>query len=105
MEPLSLVPGPYLACIAVSFAGVLFLARRSLPGVVRARLLRPVVAVLVVFLAFDILGAARGWFASSEAWIVASVPPGLPLEEPMLLAFLAVLSVLLFEVERRPAHA
>ena len=97
MEPSSLVPGLYLAAIVVSFGGVLLLARRFLPGVVRSRLVRPVAAVLVAFLAFDVVGAARGWFASSDAFIVASVPPGIPLEEPLLLAFLAVLSVVLFE--------
>ena len=37
----------------------------SLPGVLSARLGGPVVAVLVAFLAFDVVGSARGWFASS----------------------------------------
>jgi hypothetical protein len=95
------VPGPYLALILISFAGVLLLAGRFLPGVVRLRLLRPVAVVLVVFLAFDAVGAARGWFASSPDWVVASVPPGIPAEEPVLLAFLALFSVVLFEGFRR----
>jgi hypothetical protein len=91
------VPGLYLAAILFSFGGVALLARRFLPGVIGRRLLRPVGAVLVVFLAFDVLGAARGWFASSADWVAIQAPPGIPLEEPLLLAFLALFSVVLFE--------
>jgi hypothetical protein len=95
------VPGLYLLVILGSIAGVTLLARRFLPGVVSRRLVRPVVAVLVVFLAFDLVGAARGWFASSPEWVVAIVPPGIPPEEPLLLGFLALFSVVLFEGFRR----
>jgi hypothetical protein len=95
------VPGPYLLVILVSLAGILVLAHRLLPGVVGMRLLRPIAAVLVAFLAFDLVGAARGWFASSTNWVVAYVPPGIPPEEPLLLAFLALFSVVLFEAFRR----
>jgi hypothetical protein len=95
------VPGPYLAFILLSLAGVGVLARRFLPGLISRRLARPVVAVLVVVLGFDWIGASRGWFASSPDWVVASVAPGIPLEEPLLLAFLALLSVVLFEAIRR----
>jgi hypothetical protein len=95
------VPGPYLAAIAFSLVGVALLAHRYLPGVIGARLLRPVAVVLVVFLGFDAVGAARGWFASNEDWVVAIVPPGIPPEEPLLLAFLALFSVVLFEGFRR----
>jgi hypothetical protein len=95
------VPGPYLLIILASFVGVGLLARRLLPGVVSWRLARPIVAVLAVFLAFDALGAARGWFASSRDWVVAYLEPGIPPEEPLLLAFLALFSVVLFEGFRR----
>jgi len=91
------VPGLYLLVILFSFGGVLLLAHRFLPGVVSLRLLRPIVAVLFVFLAFDVVGAARGWFASNLDWVVAYVEPGIPPEEPLLLAFLALFSVVLFE--------
>jgi hypothetical protein len=91
------VPGLYLLVILFSFGGVLLLAHRFLPGVVSLRLLRPIVAVLFVFLAFDLVGAARGWFASNLDWVVAYVEPGIPPEEPLLLAFLALFSVVLFE--------
>jgi hypothetical protein len=95
------VPGPYLLVIIVSIAGVSLLAHRFLPGVVSRRLLRPILAVLLAFLAFDAIGAARGWFASNTDWVVAYVPPGIPPEEPLLLAFLALFSVVLFEAFRR----
>jgi hypothetical protein len=94
------MPGPYLLVILASLVGVGLLARRYLPGVLSRRLLGPVVAVLAVFLAFDVVGSARGWFASSEQWVVAVIPPGIPPEEPLLLAFLALFSVVLVEAFR-----
>lgn len=95
------MPGLYLLVICVSLAGVSLLASRLLPGVISRRLLRPVLAVLAVFLAFDVVGASRGWFASNPDWVVAIIPPGIPPEEPLLLAFLALFSVVLFEGFRR----
>ena len=97
------MPGLYLAVILVSIAGVSLLARRFLPGVVSRRLAAPVAAVVVAFLAFDLVGASRGWFASNVDWVVAYVPPGIPPEEPLLLGFLALFSVVLFEGFRRRA--
>ena len=96
------MPGLYLAAILGSIAGVSLLAARILPGTIGPRLVRAVVAVLVVFLAFDVVGAARGWFASSDRWVVLQVPPGIPLEEPLLLGFLALFAVVLV---RALAHA
>ena len=99
------MPGLYLLVILVSLVGVALLARRFLPGVLSGRLVAPVVAVLVLFLAFDVVGSARGWFASSERWVVALIPPGIPPEEPLLLGFLALFSVVLVEAFRRRAAA
>jgi hypothetical protein len=99
------VPGLYLAFILFSLAGVSLLTWRLLPGVLSWRLLRPILAVLLVFLAFDWIGASRGWFASNLDWVVAYWEPGIPPEEPLLLAFLALLSVVLFEAFRRWAPA
>ena len=99
------MPGLYLAFVLFSLAGVTLLAWRFLPGVVSTRLLRPIAAVLVVFLAFDVVGSSRGWFASNPDWVVAIVPPGIPPEEPLLLAFLALFSVVLFEAFRRRGRA
>lgn len=97
------MPGLYLAVILASLGGVALLARRFLPGVISRRLLAPVAAVLGVFLAFDWIGASRGWFASNLDWVVAYWEPGIPPEEPLLLAFLALFSVVLFEGFRRGA--
>ena len=99
------MPGLYLVVILVSLGGVALLAGRFLPGVLSRRLLAPVVAVLGVFLAFDVVGSARGWFASSESWVVALIPPGIPPEEPLLLGFLALFSVVLVEAFRRRGPA
>ena len=60
------MPGLYLLVIVASIAGVSLLASRFLPGIVSLRLLRPIAAVLVAFLAFDVIGAARGWFARAD---------------------------------------
>lgn len=95
------MPGLYLAFILFSLFGVSLLAWRFLPGVLSVRLVRTIVVVLVVFLAFDWVGASRGWFASSLDWVVAYWSPGIPPEEPLLLAFLALFSVVLFEAFRR----
>jgi hypothetical protein len=91
------MPGAYLTVILVSIGGLALLARRFVPRVLGPRLGRPILAVLGVFLSVDVIGAARGWFASSDQWVVAQVPPGIPLEEPLLLAFLALFSVVLVE--------
>ncbi len=99
----------YLAALLLSFLGVGILDRRvgarvtaSAPG--RRGLLRGIVAVLVVFLVFDYVGASRGWFATRPDRVVALFGPGIPLEEPVLLAFLAFLSIVTFaalEARRR----
>ncbi len=95
------MPGLYLGVIVLSYAGVALLARRFLPGTLGRGLVRATIAVLLVFLSFDALGSARGWFASSRDWVVAIVAPGIPLEEPLLLAFLALFAVVVLGLARR----
>jgi len=92
----------YLIVIAVSLGGLGLLAWRYLPGTLSRRLLAPIVAVLLVFLvAFDAIGASRAWFASNPDWVVAILPPGIPPEEPLLLTFLALFSVVVLRTARR----
>ncbi len=99
----------YLAVLLVSFAGVVALDRRLGAGVTRRvalpRLARSVAAALVVFLGFDLVGVVRGWFATEAARVTLLLPPGIPPEEPILLTFLAVLSVAMYAALRSERHA
>jgi lycopene cyclase domain-containing protein len=99
----------YLLALLGSIAGVALLDLRVGARVLgspstRRRLAVTIAAVLAVFLAFDLVGAARGWFASDPDLVVLLVPPGIPLEEPILLGFLAFLTAALYAaLRRRPA--
>ena len=93
----------YLLTIAFSASGVVLLDRRLRLGSVGTGLLRAVALTVPVFLSLDAIGAARGWFRSSAALNVAIFPPGISLEEPLLLAFLVLLSVVLWRAAGRYA--
>lgn len=95
----------YLLALLVSCAGVVLLDRRlgariTAAGPARRRLAIVIASVLLVFLLFDLVGAVRGWFASDPYLVVVLVPPGVPLEEPILLGFLALLTVVLYAALR-----
>ncbi len=91
----------YLVAIALSASGILALDRRLRLGSLGRRLLRAVAVTVPVCLCFDAVGAARGWFHSSPALNVAVVPPGISVEEPLLLSFLVLLSVVLWRAAGR----
>lgn len=93
----------YVAAILFSAAGVLVLDRRFRLGVIGPRLARAAAITVPVFLAVDAIGAARGWFTSDPRLSVAIVPPGISFEEPFLLTFLVVLSVVLWRGAGRVA--
>ncbi|HEX4212674.1 MAG TPA: lycopene cyclase domain-containing protein [Candidatus Dormibacteraeota bacterium] len=93
----------YLAALLIAWAGVLILDGRLRLGVTGGRLVRCILVTVPLFLVFDGVGTARGWFASNPRLNSLIVPPGIPLEEPVLLAFLCLLSVVLRRVARR-AH-
>jgi len=95
------MPGLYLAAILGAFAGVALLDRRLRLGLWSRPTLVAIVVVEVVFLAFDLLGASRGWFASNTDWVIAYWPPGIPPEEPLLLAFITVWAIALFRLAGR----
>jgi hypothetical protein len=86
----------YLAAILFSAAGILVLDRRFRLGVLGTRLARAAAITVPVFLAIDATGAARGWFRSDPDLSVTIFPPGISFEEPFLLTFLVVLSVVLW---------
>lgn len=90
----------YLVALVVSWAGVLFLDRRLRLGVAGPRLVRAIALMVPPLLVFDTVGAARGWFSSSPRLNSVIVPPGIPIEEPVLLAFLTLLSVVLWRLFR-----
>jgi hypothetical protein len=90
------MPGLYLAAILLSFVGVVLIDRRLALGIWCRSTAVAIVVVEVAFLAFDAIGAARGWFASDPRWVVAIVPPGIPPEEPLLLAFITLWAILLY---------
>lgn len=91
----------YLAGILFSLGGVVLLNYWLRTGVVGRRLLRSTLITLPLFLFFDGLGAARGWFASSPKLNSVIVSPGIPLEEPILLFFLTLISISLWWAARR----
>jgi len=86
----------YLASILFSAAGILFLDRRFRLGAFGPRLVRAIALTVPVFLVIDAVGAARGWFRSDPHLSVTIFPPGISFEEPFLLTFLVVLSVVLW---------
>jgi lycopene cyclase domain-containing protein len=86
----------YLAAILGSAAGVIVLNLRLRLRVLGRRLAWAISLTLPVLLAFDAVGASRGWFHSDPGLSLAILPFGISLEEPFLLAFLVLLSVVLW---------
>lgn len=86
----------YMAAIIFSAAGILLLDRRLRLGAFGPRLMRAVALTVPAFLAIDAVGAARGWFSSDPHLSVGILPPGISFEEPFLLTFLVILSVVLW---------
>jgi hypothetical protein len=96
------MPAPlYLVAILASFAGMVIIDRRWRLGAFGRPLLVAIVVVEVAFLAFDVVGAWRGWFATETTTVIAYVPPGIPPEEPLLLAFLTTFSVVVWRIAGR----
>jgi hypothetical protein len=91
----------YLLALLVSWAGVLTLDRRLGLGVAGRRLLRAIAVTVPLFLGFDAAGALLGWFHSNPALNTVIFPPGIPLEEPILLGFLTLISVAIWKGVRR----
>ncbi|MGC8474404.1 MAG: hypothetical protein ACP5PW_08385 [Candidatus Dormibacteria bacterium] len=91
----------YLAALVLSWGGVLWLGFRMRLGMELGRLLRAMVVTVPLFLAFDAAGVMRGWFRSSPQYNVVFFPPGIPLEEPVLLGFLVLLSIFLYRLSMR----
>ncbi len=95
------MPGLYLAAIVGSLAGLALLDRRLQLGLWSRATLAAIVAVEIAFLAFDLVGAAGGWFATNTDWVIAYWPPGIPPEEPLLLAFITTWAIALYRLAGR----
>ena len=95
--------GAYLAVIVLSACGVLVAARRFTPGAIGRRLAVAIAVTVPAFLALDAAGAVRGWFRSDPRLSLAILPAGIPIEEPFLLTFLVLLSVVLWRAAGRLA--
>ena len=95
------MPGLYLAAIVGSFAGLALLDRRFRLGLWSPPTLAAIVVVEVAFLTFDLLGASRDWFATNTDWVIAYWPPGIPPEEPLLLAFITAWAIALYRLAER----
>lgn len=93
----------YLTVLLLSVAGVVFVVRRFHLNVDSRLALRAVALTVPLFLVVDAIGAARGWFFSNPSLNIAIFPPGISIEEPILLGFLAFLSIVLYRALAR-AH-
>lgn len=94
------VPGLYLAAIVLSAAGVAVLDARFRLALWRTpgRTAAAVGIGTVFFLAWDAAGIALGIFVKgdSTAYVGIDLAPHLPLEEPVFLAFLCYLALVVF---------
>ncbi|RLK49113.1 lycopene cyclase domain-containing protein [Microbacterium telephonicum] len=99
------MPGLYLAAILVSFAGVALLdARFRLAGATSpGRTVAATAIGTVFFLAWDAVGIAAGVFVKGESPLLLGVDlaPHLPVEEPVFLAFLCYLALVLHSAALR----
>lgn len=99
------MPGLYLVAILVSAAGIAMLDRRfrlaafAAPG----RTAAAVGIGTAFFLVWDAVGIATGVFVKGDSPIFVGVllAPELPLEEPLFLAFLSYLAVVLWSASIR----
>lgn len=99
------MPGLYLLCLVLSATGLVALdARFRLAFWSTPR--RTAVAVALgtaFFLVWDAVGIATGVFVKGDSPLLLGVDlaPHLPLEEPVFLAFLCYLALLVFAAVRR----
>lgn len=99
------VQGIYLAAILASAVGVLLLDRRWRLAAWRqpGRTIAAVGIGTAFFLAWDAVGIATGVFVKGDSRLLLGIDlaPHLPLEEPVFLAFLTYLALVLWAGARR----
>jgi len=99
------VPGLYLAAILISAAGVAVIDARFRLVAPRSpgRTIAAVAIGTAFFLAWDAAGIALGIFVKgdSTAFVGIDLAPHLPLEEPLFLAFLCYLALVVCAAAER----
>lgn len=99
------MPGLYLLCLLVSAAGLALLDARfrlafwATPG----RTAAAIGVGLLFFLAWDAVGIATGVFVKGDSPLLLGIDlaPHLPVEEPVFLAFLCYLALLVHTAAAR----
>lgn len=107
------MPGAYLLVLLVSIAGVVTLDARfrlalwARPAVkterVRTRTFGAILIGTVFFVAWDAVGITTGVFVKGDSSYLLGIDlaPHLPLEEPVFLAFLSYLALVVHSAVRR----
>lgn len=99
------MPGLYLLCLVLSAAGLAVLdARFRLAFWSTPRRTAAAVALgTAFFLVWDAVGIATGVFVKGDSPLLVGLDlaPHLPIEEPVFLAFLCYLALLVFAAARR----
>ncbi len=101
LDPAGMPRPLYLLAILVSFCAMVLIDRRLRLGVLGRSLVVTIVVVEAIFLGFDLVATARGWYASGPSTVVAIVAPGIPPEEVLLLAFLATFTIVVLRLAER----
>lgn len=100
------MPGLYLAAIVLSWAGIaaLDVRFRLAAPVAPGRTAAAVALGTAFFLAWDAAGIAAGVFVKGESPLLLGIDlaPHLPVEEPVFLAFLCYLALVVHAAALRP---
>ena len=81
----------YLAYLLVALSSMLVVC--AWRGILDRRLLRAVLITVPIFVVFDAVGVARGWFYTEPSLNVWILPGGISIEEVINLAFLTVFAI------------
>ena len=92
----------YLAYLLIASSGMLVIC--AWRGILDRRLLRALLITVPIFLLFDALGVARGWFYTEPSLNVWILPGGISIEEVINLSFLTVLAIDLSLGFRKAGH-
>jgi lycopene cyclase domain-containing protein len=99
------VPGLYLLFLVISAAGiaVLDVRHRLAMPVAPVRSTVTIVAGTLFFLAWDAVGIASGVFVRGDSPLLLGIDlaPHLPIEEPVFLAFLSYLALVVWSAAER----